>query len=93
VLDIDEMALYLAESSLTVARRFHESTKLSIQRLAANPDLGSVHGMHDSPLEDMRSWPIRGFPNHLICYRQIAGGVEILRILHGARDLDAAFDE
>ncbi len=30
------------------------------------------------------------FPNHLVFYLQRENGIEIVRIVHGARDLDAA---
>jgi plasmid stabilization system protein ParE len=30
---------------------------------------------------------VRGFPNHLIFYREHAGLLEVVRIVHGARDL------
>lgn len=41
----------------------------------------------------MRVWPIRRFPNHLIFYRPIDGGIEVIRVLHGAQDLDAIFGD
>jgi toxin ParE1/3/4 len=46
-------------------------------RESANPRLASL-----------RVWPIVGFPNHLIFYRPIDGGIEVIRVLHGARDVD-----
>jgi toxin ParE1/3/4 len=40
----------------------------------------------------LRIWRIDGFPNHLIFYRPIEGGIEIVRVLHGARDIDAVLE-
>lgn len=46
-----------------------------------------------SHLQGIRRWKVKGFPNFLIFYRSTDEGVEIIRILHGARDLDAIFQE
>ena len=92
VLDIDEQSLYIAASSEKSARRFQVSAQLSMARLAESPDLGAQYDADAPQLSGLRFWPIRGFPNHLICYRPIGGGVEILRIFHGARDMPSALD-
>jgi toxin ParE1/3/4 len=36
---------------------------------------------------------LRNFPvgNHVIFYRPIDNGIEVARVLHGARDIDALF--
>jgi plasmid stabilization system protein ParE len=35
---------------------------------------------------------VSGFENHLIFYRAIPGGIEVLHVYHGARDIEALFD-
>ncbi len=35
---------------------------------------------------------LTGFPNYLVFYRVIDEGVDVLRVLHGARDIDAIFE-
>lgn len=35
----------------------------------------------------MRRWPVTGFENYLVYYRPLRDGIEIIRILHGARDI------
>jgi toxin ParE1/3/4 len=37
---------------------------------------------------DLRCWPVRGFPNHLVFYRPVRGGIDLIRVLHAARDLE-----
>jgi len=39
----------------------------------------------------LRAWPIDGFRNHLVFYRPTDEGVDIVRVLHGARDIEALF--
>ena len=42
---------------------------------------------------DLRFWPIKRYRNYLVMYRPLDDGVEIIRVLHGARDLAAAMRE
>jgi toxin ParE1/3/4 len=37
-------------------------------------------------------WRIDGFPNHVIFCRPIEHGIEIVRVLHGARDIDVVLE-
>jgi toxin ParE1/3/4 len=39
---------------------------------------------------NLRSFPV---DNHVIFYRPIDAGIEVARVLHGARDIDALFRE
>ncbi|HWW15869.1 MAG TPA: hypothetical protein VN310_14505 [Candidatus Dormibacteraeota bacterium] len=39
----------------------------------------------------MRRMPIAGFPRHLIFYRAEEKEIRILRVVHGARDLESLF--
>ena len=41
----------------------------------------------------MRIWQVKGFRNIIVFYRPRAGAVEIVRVLHGARDFAALFGE
>ena len=43
----------------------------------------------DAELPEMRRWHIDGFDDHLIIYRETERGIEIVRVLHGARDIVA----
>jgi toxin ParE1/3/4 len=43
-------------------------------------------------LHGLRSWRMRGFESWLVFYRVTEEAVEIVRVLHGARDLEAAFE-
>jgi toxin ParE1/3/4 len=40
----------------------------------------------------LRSWAIRGFATFLVFYRPTQRGIEVIRVLHGARDLDAILE-
>ena len=46
------------------------------------------HEIHPE-LAHLRFRRVSGFPNHVIFYFVHADAIEVLRILHGAQDLDA----
>jgi toxin ParE1/3/4 len=41
----------------------------------------------------MRVWSIKGFENFLVFYRPVPGGVDIIRVLHGAQDIESLFSD
>ena len=92
VVDIIMIADYLAEAaSLAVADRFIAETEKSCSRLARMPGIGSRWEDKDPELTEVRVFPVSKFKNYLIYYRPIAGGIEVLRVIHGARDTRRLF--
>ena len=89
--DLDELFDYLASEDPRAARRFYQAAQATFEALAESPGLGGRWESGKSELREYRVWPIRGFKNHLIFYRPIDGGIEIIRVLHGARDLESLF--
>jgi toxin ParE1/3/4 len=87
-LDILEQAIYLGEeASEEVALRFIEAVDAAFRRLASTPEIGRRRDFRNPRLVGLRSWPVPGFEKHLVFYRVEEGCVEIVRVLHGARDL------
>lgn len=43
-------------------------------------------------LKGVLVWPMKKFQKHLIFYRPLSDGVEILHVFHGARDLPATLE-
>jgi plasmid stabilization system protein ParE len=41
----------------------------------------------------VRMLRIGRFPNHLVFYRLSKRGVEVLRIVHGSRDIESLFED
>ncbi len=87
--DAEEIADYIAGDSLEAAIRFLENTEETIKLLANSPGLGSPFKVQYSGFANLRSSRVQGFPNHVIFYVEHADAIEIVRIIHGARDLDA----
>jgi toxin ParE1/3/4 len=91
VTDLVEVATYIARDSPVAAERFLTRAEATIQRLSEMPGLGRPTHFLEDEFVGMRSWPIRGFPNYLVFYQETEGGIEIIRVLHGARDLAGIF--
>jgi toxin ParE1/3/4 len=61
----------------------------AFDKLAEMPGMGAIREVRKARLKGLRSWPIRHFDNYLIFYLPLEqGGIDVLHILHGARDVD-----
>ena len=80
--DLVEIWDYIADDSEARADAFIETVDQKFQALAARPNMGRLR---DELAEDLRSFPVG---RYVIFYRPLPEGVEIVRVLHGARDLD-----
>ena len=86
--DLEEIAESLARKSPRAALRFLDAAEAAFASLAAMPEMGSQYETTNPRLVGLRVWVISGFPNHLLFYRPAAQGIEVVRVLHGRRDLD-----
>ncbi len=93
VADVIEAALHLEAQRTGLAERFITATERAFDSLAGTPGLGRVREFATARLLGLRSWRIRGFENWLVFYRVTDEAVEIVRVLHGSRDLEAAFED
>jgi toxin ParE1/3/4 len=87
--DIVGIADYLLQHSIDAAVRFLDAVEETCRTLADNPELGGLCHFEGFDLGAVRVWQVRGFPNHLIFYRAEAYGIDVLRVLHGARDTES----
>jgi len=87
--DLAEIWDYVADDSEARADTFVEKIDEKFKTLAARPYIGRKR---DELGEDLRSFPVG---RYIIYYRPLPDGVEVIRVLHGARDLNAMphFDE
>jgi toxin ParE1/3/4 len=92
--DVQESAFYLAaNASEAIAERFLNAVETSTQVLTSFPAMGVPCPFVHSDLKDIRRIPVNGFENWLVFYRAEGDGVEIVRILHGAREIAAILGE
>lgn len=89
--DIASIADYLwQEASEATTERFLDAVEKAVADLAGMPGMGAPWQSPLMRLAGIRAWPVPGFRKWLIFYREVSGELEVLRVLHGARDLFAA---
>ena len=88
VLSIIDQANWIAEESPDAANRFIAAAEASFSLLEKNPEMGREYQKRDRRLEGVRVWRVAGFEKHLIFYHARLDGVEILDVIHGARDIE-----
>src|SRR5690349_15518283 len=86
--DIDDHFLYIANDRFDSAIKFLVAVRADMNKLCDMPGMGPVWGLTRSDLRDVRFWPIGGFRNFLIFHRPTKDGIEVLRVIHGARDIE-----
>ena len=56
------------------------------------PRIGPKCEVANPALADLRWFRVKDSKNYLIFYREIDNGIEVIRVLHGARDIDSILD-
>ena len=88
--DLDNYADYLAkEASVEVALRFFDAAYSTFALLATQPNMGWRSRIAYPGLELLRVFRVTGFEDMLILYRPLAKSIDILRVVHGSRNLRA----
>jgi toxin ParE1/3/4 len=91
--DVDEIADAIADDYPDAAFFFF-AARDAFKKLAEFPGMGSVReDLKSRHLKGVRSYPIRGFRNYLIFYLPAKDGIEVLRVIHGARQIEQALEE
>jgi toxin ParE1/3/4 len=91
--DLDDCFGYIAVDSLESAQRFLKAAETAFDSLSQMPEMGSPREVRNPALVGLRSWPVPGFRNYLIFYLPIEDGIEVIRVLHGARDIPRLLEE
>ncbi|WP_435017749.1 type II toxin-antitoxin system RelE/ParE family toxin [Tundrisphaera sp. TA3] len=92
--DLIRLYRWFARSSgLRAADRFFREAESTLIRLQGVPNLGSPYRAEDPAFGSLRFCPISRHRSYLIFYRTIPDGIEVYRILHGARDIHAILSD
>jgi toxin ParE1/3/4 len=92
-LDLVQAGAYIGRDSLDAELRFYDAAERTFEQLLEAPRVGHPWIVRTVADTDLRVCPVRGFPNWLVFYRPTDAGIEVVRVLHGARDIDALSDE
>ena len=80
----------LTVDSPQVALRFRDAVRRTIALLRERPHVGAHYRSEAEQLRNMRSWPVNGFESIRIYYLLEDETVQVIRILHGSRDIERA---
>jgi toxin ParE1/3/4 len=90
--DLTDHFVFLGENaSVDVARRFLHACNVTFQTLSQMPELSVQRSFRNPRFSSVRVWPVKGFERYITFYRPLTTGVEILRVIHGARDIERLF--
>ena len=89
--DLSEIERYFDEHSEDVSQRFRERFRETVKRLCRSPNIGERCRFRSPRTKGMRMWLVDGFSNYLIFYRVQDDMLQILRVVHGARDYATMF--
>ncbi len=84
--DLAEIWDYIADDSIKQADAFIDHIDGAFRTLAAQPMMGRER---NELVPGLRSFPIG---RYMIFYEPLPDGVVIVRVLHGARDIDTQFE-
>jgi toxin ParE1/3/4 len=85
--DVLEVWDYIAEDSLGQADAWVDRLDAALRRLATQPLMGRARS---ELADDLRSL---SFERYVIFYLPIPDGIDVVRVLHSARDVDSAFSD
>jgi len=83
--DLDEIWFFIAQDSLSAADGFVDELTGKFSLLASFPKMGRSR---EELGPELRSFPVK---NYLVLYRLPKGYIEIVRVIHTARDVKALF--
>ena len=84
--DLIEIWSYIADDSAANADAFIDKLYETMQLLAGKPGSGR---QREELAPGMQSFP---FGRYIIFYRVVTSAIEIVRVLHGARDIEKLFE-
>jgi toxin ParE1/3/4 len=83
-----QFAWYVEKAGAEVAWRFQSALDQSLRKLSIRPDLGRIRLFRSGKLRGMRSYRVQPpFKKLLIFYRVEDDYLQLVRLMHGTRDL------
>jgi plasmid stabilization system protein ParE len=86
--DLFSIWTYIASDNVDAADSLEAELFKAFERIADKPDLG--HFRRDLTEKPVRLFPVRG--TYLIVYDPTSEPLEVLRVLHGARDVSGQLE-
>jgi toxin ParE1/3/4 len=84
-LDVLDIWDHIADDNVAAADRWVDELDAAFSRLATQPMMGRAR---PELAPDLRSFP---FGRYVIYYVPLSDGIDVVRVLHSARDVDGPF--
>jgi toxin ParE1/3/4 len=91
--DVIDLAEHIGQNSPDAALRFMAAVEDSLKLLLQFPEIAPAWETGNPRYQGMRVWPVSGFPHHLMFYRPVSDGIEVIRVSHSSRNLERLFSE
>ena len=93
-LDLLEQFVYFGErAGVALAERYYAAVEKTCLQLVKHPQSAPRYDSGIARLDGLRRFPVSGFDQYLIFYLPRENGIDVIRVLHGARDIDGLFAE
>ena len=89
--DLFEIWTYIARDNPEAANRVEDAVYKACAFLAEGPLRGQTR--EDLTKLPLRFWTVQSFPNYIVVYDPATKPLQIIRILHGSRDILAILGE
>jgi toxin ParE1/3/4 len=83
--DYEEIWDYIAKDNPIAADRVIDSVEQKLQAIAQSPEIGQLCEQYAASLRFLL------VGSYLIFYRPVEDGIQLIRVIHGARDLPRQF--
>jgi len=88
---LEQSEWYEAQADEKLAKRWEKAVTSTLLRISRGPRTGSPCNFNAAELRGARRVPVAGFPRYLLFYQPYPDEIVVLRIVHGARDLESLF--
>ena len=86
-----QLAEVIRQGNPRAALRFLRACRKALEGLGDFPEIGVRYESASPEFADLRILPVAKFKNYLIFYRVTPEAIDIIRMLHGARDWQSLF--
>jgi toxin ParE1/3/4 len=86
---IQQWVWYAENAGIEVADRFLQAVDKTLDLLSTQPESGAAFFVRTPELRNIRRFPVSGgFGKILLFYFPLQDGIDIVRVVHGNRDLE-----
>jgi plasmid stabilization system protein ParE len=90
-LDVIRLSNDFLDEDPDLIPKFRQAFQRTVARYARSPFLGSPYDHAPPAYPDLRFAKVGRFRKHLILYRPISGGIEVVHVMHASQDPNSLF--